>query len=543
MKKIIKIEVSAFKGFSSPIELDLQNCPNLLIYGENGSGKSSLYWALYYALRGDTNFLNENGLENNNIRNIYASADDKTYVKLYFDTREIYEFSEDAVVSEELQKEIKNGFYASEIINYKSLYSFHNFRNDEKIDLFDVFRHEFFPFWEDNTYGMFDNWYRNFGERLRTLRGLGIDTKQNPLKYKKLREELEVFSKALGQKTMLLVPLLNEWYQKLTKETEISISLSCGYTKLPQKANQLENSTISMDLELGGKKISNPHNYLNEARLNMVALAIHLAHIDLRLATSEIKLLILDDLLLSLDMSNRDKILNLIFKEFVDKYQVFIFTHDEGFYNLIKHKTLSRDWIGYKIYEDKINKKPHIKLDEDDFHKAKRFFEDREFDACANHLRKEAERLLKVYLDKDLSFIEKDFKSLQDLIKTAHNKVNEEDLASFERKFKLQLSETEIQDFEQLTKKFENNEIFIELPQGKIRGVLKNLMLFFLDMQKNKSNAKEIINDLENIKNRILNPRSHNQITNITPLYQKELEKAIENIEKLRKFLEQVNNT
>ena len=46
MNRIKSIQLHNFKFFQEekPIEL---NENNLLLYGENGSGKSSIYWALY----------------------------------------------------------------------------------------------------------------------------------------------------------------------------------------------------------------------------------------------------------------------------------------------------------------------------------------------------------------------------------------------------------------------------------------------------------------------------------------------------------------
>ena len=46
--KITKIEIKHFRGFPGPAvyTFDLPGGKNLLLYGENGSGKSSLYHAL-----------------------------------------------------------------------------------------------------------------------------------------------------------------------------------------------------------------------------------------------------------------------------------------------------------------------------------------------------------------------------------------------------------------------------------------------------------------------------------------------------------------
>ena len=46
---VASITIQNFKFFQTPERLEL-NSNNLLLYGENGSGKSSVYWALYTLL-------------------------------------------------------------------------------------------------------------------------------------------------------------------------------------------------------------------------------------------------------------------------------------------------------------------------------------------------------------------------------------------------------------------------------------------------------------------------------------------------------------
>ena len=44
--KVKKIRIENFKYFLNPFELKPEG-KNVLMYGENGSGKSSIYWAVY----------------------------------------------------------------------------------------------------------------------------------------------------------------------------------------------------------------------------------------------------------------------------------------------------------------------------------------------------------------------------------------------------------------------------------------------------------------------------------------------------------------
>ena len=51
MASIVKIEIEGFKAFPEHFSLDLPEGKNLLMYGENGSGKSSIYYALHALLQ------------------------------------------------------------------------------------------------------------------------------------------------------------------------------------------------------------------------------------------------------------------------------------------------------------------------------------------------------------------------------------------------------------------------------------------------------------------------------------------------------------
>ena len=67
--KITRIAVQGFRAFDEPFPLDLAGGKNLLLHGENGSGKSSLHLAL-------KQFFEEHGGNISASRNIF-SADNR----------------------------------------------------------------------------------------------------------------------------------------------------------------------------------------------------------------------------------------------------------------------------------------------------------------------------------------------------------------------------------------------------------------------------------------------------------------------------------
>ena len=95
MVRITKIEIKNFKAFYGTYQVDLHKAgKNLLIYGENGSGKTSLYKAIELFFDSSEN---EN-IDFEDYQNIFNA--DKAYIKLHLRTNptsneHVYEWSDD----------------------------------------------------------------------------------------------------------------------------------------------------------------------------------------------------------------------------------------------------------------------------------------------------------------------------------------------------------------------------------------------------------------------------------------------------------------
>ncbi|WP_208734638.1 hypothetical protein, partial [Corallococcus praedator] len=88
--------------------------------------------------------------------------------------------------------------------------------------------------------------------------------------------------------------------------------------------------------------IPKPQSFMNEARLTALALAIRLAMVGDKFkgieGRDDLRILVIDDLLISLDMSNRMKVIKYL-KDNPDfkNYQLIILTHDKGFFDILKN--------------------------------------------------------------------------------------------------------------------------------------------------------------------------------------------------------------
>ena len=80
--------------------------------------------------------------------------------------------------------------------------------------------------------------------------------------------------------------------------------------------------------------------FLNEARLTALATSIYFSIIKKLsniVGDNSLKILVLDDLLISLDMSNRLNLIDLLKKDF-SNFQIIFFTHDKTLFEVFKDK-------------------------------------------------------------------------------------------------------------------------------------------------------------------------------------------------------------
>ena len=75
-------------------------------------------------------------------------------------------------------------------------------------------------------------------------------------------------------------------------------------------------------MAISNPKINKPHTFLNEAKWSAIGLSIRLVILDIKLYSADLKCLVLDDMLLSLDMSNRDIVLNILLDRYINDYQL-----------------------------------------------------------------------------------------------------------------------------------------------------------------------------------------------------------------------------
>jgi len=440
--RIKSIQLNNFKFFQQeePITLDGNN---LLLYGENGSGKSSIYWAFYTlfeaSLKDDDDEIRKYFCKTiklkDNLVNIHSKEDPvgsdnyNSFIELKTnDTPEkIYRISKiDVGINKNIEAKTTN--FASDFINYRMLLGVSAFRHSDSIDLFSVFVEDIFKYVQFSKVQItrngvlkeftnaFEIWQQieQGHEMVNSVRS-SKPRKIRAYKYSTEWKEFETLIKTFNESLKKLIEYINIQAPVNFKQLGYDFKF---YLELEEEASYNKGETsyrpIPFILRVHIPEYENvknalykPHSFLNEAKLSALAISIRLAILTEKRQKNCLKFIILDDLLISLDMRNREKVLELLLSgDFIENYQIIILTHDKMFFQMAKHKINileQENWKYIEMYETKDeigNSKPHIKLSKNYFEKATEFFESNNLPEAANNLRKASEEFCKKILSK-----------------------------------------------------------------------------------------------------------------------------------------------
>src|SRR5690606_3217523 len=227
-------------------------------------------------------------------------------------------------------------------------------------------------------------------------------------KFQKYEKEVKKWNAKLKAYLQGITTRANEILsQDFQQNFEIKIDYTFSKINVTEDDLGWEDPIIELKIpKYNGKRnaVKRPHTFLNEAKWTSIGLSIRLAIIEdwtNRPATAQLKALVIDDMLLSLDMSNRDIVLNILLDRYVNDYQLIMLTHDRSFYEFAKRKIdikgKSKEWIYLEMFEDLLSKtpKPYFKPLKSSLQTATDYFNQHDYPACGIYLRKRFEELLK----------------------------------------------------------------------------------------------------------------------------------------------------
>lgn len=420
--KIKKIEIRDYKAFYGTKEINVDG-KNLFVYGENGSGKSSLYYALKDFFQSSIENFNYDETEN-----IFIEDAEKGngYIKVFFNpdkdgntTPTGKEYSVTKTTKNTYttgDTSIRDAIKLKSFLTYKHLLDIHHIKKNDEIDLFDllvkgVLKHfksvaitgnkELGELWTDFEKAV-----------AKPLEGTAYNiTKKKSDVDAALLAFNTAFSKLFqaGSPENILrfaQPILDKFGHN------IEIDLRYTSTKVNSDYNAYERNHVRISIKYLGKTISKPHVFLNEARLSAIAISIYLGMVKRHIQGIPCKILFLDDIFIGLDISNRLPLLEILDTDF-SSYQVFVTTYDKPWYEFMKSSYLHNNtaWKSYEFYARRsaqgfeipiiheINNQSHIKHYID---KADAYFNDGDNKAAGVYLRSAFEFILKQFCHKNV---------------------------------------------------------------------------------------------------------------------------------------------
>ena len=324
--RITKIEIKNFRAFYGAYQIDLHKAgKNLLVYGENGSGKTSLYQALKRFLESS-----EGRHQFKPHQNIFNSDDG--YIKLHLradaeSKQDTYEWSE--TVNDETNEELLiQASRAKGFLDYKDLLETHYLhRENEVVNVFGLLVNNLLA----NTIS--DQTDRSLAEDWADIQ---FPPDQSAIdQIADLEVRIANFNDELASRLTELQAKVSEILRKFGYN--IALDLNFQGVTYNSDDKTLGNQEILLTVEFFDRDIPEHHRFLNEAKLSAIAIAVYFSSVLLQ-PESELKILALDDVLIGLDMSNRLPILDVLDEYFSD-YQIFLTTYDKAWYEIVKQRT------------------------------------------------------------------------------------------------------------------------------------------------------------------------------------------------------------
>jgi energy-coupling factor transporter ATP-binding protein EcfA2 len=411
-KKITSISIDNCRAYYGNYDsISLPAGENLLIYGENGSGKSSLYKAInsYFSSSIDPaiDFVkNRFGVANNGEISITFSDYDGSSGELLPGTQTTYNFTNH--ISTHQIPFIQAAALSKGFLDYTDLLKVY-LHQEDRPNLFNLIvlslLGDHIPIRSGGNFQFSKKWKQ-------LQKDLTINaSKRTDNCHKRAKSELPSFEthlrSTLGDVFRELNRLLLTYFPELGIELRFTLSpLTFNYGP---KRNWNTTSDLRLSVIKDGIEITNGYNdFLNEARLSALSICLYLASL-LRYPAVDLKVLYLDDVFIGLDAGNRLPILNILNGEF-GSFQIFISTYDRHWFELAKKYfdlNSNTSWESIELYvgRDDVGiveiTKPIIIKGSSYFEKGMRYLHNRtnpDYPAAANYFRKGLEELVKQYI-------------------------------------------------------------------------------------------------------------------------------------------------
>jgi energy-coupling factor transporter ATP-binding protein EcfA2 len=321
----------AFPG-PTPVEVPFGG-GNLLVYGPNGAGKSSIFHALadFFSSR------RRPALDDR--RNVLSEVDPlecRVGVRFLGDAYEVAWHFESSgreqhparAITEGGDRRVVEASRRRGCLDYRALLDTNFKHGNEGVNLFEIAHERLLVDFSPNISGgktIGDLWDEMMAVALpRPHRQGERELQRVAAACTRFNQGFRVAREAMEKQLAALLPMLPT-LRGITVESFVQ-----GIVAWDRDSRSFIGRELMLRVRYYDKPLATPQNFLNEARLSALGLAIYLAAGLAAVPAGEsgvLKLLVLDDVLIGLDHANRLPVLDLIEKFFPD-WQVLLLTHD-----------------------------------------------------------------------------------------------------------------------------------------------------------------------------------------------------------------------
>jgi len=438
--RITKISLQGFRAFDEPFTLDLEGGTNLLLYGENGSGKSSIYLALM-------RFFEERGDDITKHRNHFSPDSRESHVHIRIEGKDASGKEHDDLcfwdsagghpltVPKEPDTEPISKAFRSLLVDGARRSGFLDYRMMLRTSLLSapISRSNSGPNVHNTIYGaesegleaqLFDltSLVILSGVRVTTIGG-GETTigslmrkvwENRPYgRYKKVLANANYHANAFNRAFNAKLPELEVKLAALLGNFEnhqLSIKLHPASLAWDKPSLELKGAELIPEITFRKKPVTDHHQFLNEARLSALSTCLFLAGVLLSDNDYDNpghpRFLVLDDAMIGLDLQNRLPILKILAGESFKHYQIFLLTYDRVWFDLARgHLSEKSGWLHRELLadEDTGTLIPKLKSSQKDLKIAKDHLDNGDLKAAAVYARSAFEwKLRKVCQDRGI---------------------------------------------------------------------------------------------------------------------------------------------
>lgn len=406
----------AFKGQYSPIKIPYGQ--HLLIYGENGSGKSSIYNAVKdffqssvnSSLQFELNYFEK--IAGNTTGEIKIEITEKNAAGVLQNPVQ-YVFAEPNAGSNNRIQLIQLANKLKGFLDYKRLLKTHfvNASAGQNPNLFDLVVEDILSDHLINSVQggvgsveLQQEWGK-FKYNIYRLDGRYSDNKQ-------AYTDLPAFETNLRS---LLTPIFAIFKNYVRDYFNLKLDIDVTLSQMKANAYGITQK-LQLEIKYGNQQISSYQTFLNEARLSALGICLYLAGLKTYPQATDLKILYLDDVFIGLDTNNRIPLLKLIKSEFIHNgYQIFISTYDRQWFETARswfnNENIPTKQIEMYVEDDGNPLTPDLPIlidpSENEFQKAQKYFKAKDYPTSANLLRKSCEKELRRILPENLRLIPK----------------------------------------------------------------------------------------------------------------------------------------